>query len=631
MDDQIQKVRVLRPKFNAEARVQAYITWLLMRGRQVWPAKVETIHDSKVLSLVQFWSEVSQLSLHELMHPNRWPTIPLHELNIGSVLDFLICKAQGEHGPPLHVDADPIDVPMTFLDDETCEDEPTPWHETIHCEVGDLPVGSPNECLVIFYHEFANPIKICVTEGCTIQHLVHAHSQLVGGLRATYACDRFGTTVPLSHVLQLGQVICIHCEEGSDVSEPAAGSKESDGASSELKVQDKFLPVHSQPESRPADVLISQTVPWTIPAHEMEPSQCGTFGPCDVGESPMPIQRMADCESWISAAPLMNLEQDQFKSLQVPVVMSTKHLWALRHQLLKSEDRSVILKNQKGIWADDEIRFHIAMLLRLRNERMGASPDFNFCKCFMLDPLLLTGWATHGTHLCQEWGFSHPEIRQEGLMIVSACMIDGHWIPVVLVPNGERMQFTTWDSPDRSHDALNKTVEAIGSALGFGGVDGLRHQRLFFSSDKCGALAMAFLHHSVLHSMLPTTREEAEAIHDGFRCEYQRVLEGCQLARRPWIWGSGDAEDSWFDNEPGTSSAAGQCLPTQPAANVSFSHVCMEKEARMDLLRSKGKQWGDDEIRFHLLHLINHQSNVSTAPMSAIPGFVMMDPLMLCA
>ena len=36
-----------------------------------------------------------------------------------------------------------------------------------------------------------------------------------------------------------------------------------------------------------------------------------------------------------------------------------------------------------------------------------------------------------------------------------------------------------------------------------------RHHRLFFSSDKCGAMAMAYLHHALLGVMLPTSQDEA--------------------------------------------------------------------------------------------------------------------------
>ena len=629
LDERIQTIRTNQVQFHAEARIQAYLAWVLMRARQVWPVECELIPDTMVLSLVSFWNEVHDLSLHELMHPSRWPALQPHELNIGSILDLIIRRSQVANNVPPKLDAMCDDVPMTCLDDDGGEDCPTPWFESCHCEVPDLPAVSEHECLVVFFHEFANPIKISVAEGCTIQNLLEAHGQLVGGLHATHACDHHGNTVPFTHVLQLGQVICIRCEEGNDdhalmsagdctveLEEPPA-PEPIPGPVTEVPVRDLD------------DPIVSPTLSWNEP-----PTTPGvavaSFGPCDAGESPMPVQRLADCESWISAAPLLCLQEEQFKNLQVPVVTSTKHLWGLRHQLLKADDRRAILEKQKGVWADDEFRFHIAMLLQLRNECACACPDFRFMKCFMLDPLLLSGWATHGGQLCHLWGSAHPEIRAEGLTVVSACMLDGHWISVVLTPNGERLHFTTWDVPSHSHDTLLQVVDAIGNALGFVGVDYLRQQRMFFSSDKCGALAMAFLHHSVLGSMLPTNREEAEVIHEGFRDAYVRTLDSCQLARRPWIWGSGDAEDSWFANEPGLSSADVP-QPAEVPNTTSFSHVCMDKEQRMELLRAKGKQWGDDEIRFHLMHLICHQSNVCNAPFSSIPGFVMIDPLMLCA
>jgi len=628
LDERIQTLRTNQIQFHADARIQAYMSWIIMRCRQVWPATCEVITDSNMLSLVQFWGQVPQPSLHELMHPSRWPDLLPHELNIGSILDLIIRRTQTECMLPKPI-VTPGDIPMTVIDEDVFDDQPTPWHETCHCEVPDLPAVSANECLVVFFHEYSNPIKISVTEGCTIQNLLEAHEQLVGGLKACYACDHVGNSVPFSHVLQLGQVICIRCEEGpTDVSTPSLQSETEACGAFPLVEHDVAMPAITQPKQ--PEHVVSPTLPHGVLEKETLPGDVGLFGPCDAGESPMPVQRLADCESWISAAPLLCLQSDQLKSLQVPVVTSTKHLWSLRHQLLNADDRLAILKNQNGVWADDEFRFHIAALLQLRNDRACACADFQFHKCFMLDPLLLSGWACHGTQLCQLWGASHPEIRSEGLMVLSACMVDGHWIPVVLTPNGKRLQFTTWDAPSHSHDVLLKVVDAIGSALGFEGVDCLRHQRIFFSSDKCGALAMAFLHHSVLHSMLPTCKEEVEVIHEGFRNAYSRTLESCQLARRPWVWGSGDAEDPGFSNEPGTSSGEGsQLVPV--SHQTSFSHVCMDKDQRMDLLRNKGKLWGDDEIRFHLVHLINHKSNVCNVPFATIPGFVMIDPLMLSA
>ena len=227
---------------------------------------------------------------------------------------------------------------------------------------------------------------------------------------------------------------------------------------------------------------------------------------------------------------------------------------------------------------------------------------------------------------------SHPEIARDQICILSACMIEGHWVPVVLAPNGNQLLFTTWDAPHHSHDVLDKVVEAISRSLGFDDVVRLRHQRMFFTSNKCGALAMAYLHHWVLGSMLPTNNEEAEVIHEGFRSAFKQAVQGCQLARRPWIWGAGDADQDWFHNEPGTSSTdrGDPDAPTQNPHATSFSHQCIPKEERMTMLRDKGKMWGDDEIRFHLTHMINHSSNVSNLPYAHVPGFVMLDPLLLC-
>ena len=42
---------------------------------------------------------------------------------------------------------------------------------------------------------------------------------------------------------------------------------------------------------------------------------------------------------------------------------------------------------------------------------------------------------------------------------------------------------------------------------------------------------------------------------------------------------------------------------SMPGASIS-SHVCIGKDARMELLRTHGTQFGDDEIRFHLNRIL---------------------------
>ena len=137
--------------------------------------------------------------------------------------------------------------------------------------------------------------------------------------------------------------------------------------------------------------------------------------------------------------------------------------------------------------------------------------------------------------------FGRRIIPRSWLRASSFCLrvwFAGHWIPVVLTPNGKTLLFTTWDLPSHAHDDLNVVIEKIGKLLGFDQVTILRHQRLFFMSDKCGALAMAFLHHSVFNSMLPANNDDADLVHCRLREAYRQEVVRCQIARRPWILGS---------------------------------------------------------------------------------------------
>ena len=264
-------------------------------------------------------------------------------------------------------------------------------------------------------------------------------------------------------------------------------------------------------------------------------------------------------------------------------------------------------------------------------KRACADKTFEFKKLFMLDPLLITGWAHHGDHLCDACGRSHPEIARDQICILSACMIEGHWIPVVLAPNGNQLSFTTWDAPQHSHDVLDKVVEAISKSLGFDNVVRLRHQRMFFTSNKCGALAMAYLHHWVLGSMLPTNNEEAEVIMRVFAQHSSRQFMDVSW---PEDLGSGAlvmlTRIGFTMNQASSTDRGAPDAPAQNPHATSFSHQCIPREDRMTMLRDKGKMWGDDEIRFHLTHMINHSSNVSNLPYAHVPGFVMLDPLLLC-
>ena len=622
LEERLQQIRGVPTQFNAQAQIQAFVTWILMRGRQVWPAKEEPIVDSNTVALIEFWSEVSHLSMPELISPLRWPDLHPCTVSVASVLDLLIRKHQMTQVPRVFSCQD---VAMTALDDDAC-DEPTPWFEPPVETHGTSEVVAPHDlCVVVFHHEASLPVEFRVTEGETVQRLICAHAQLTGHFLVETVRDQFGHDLRDEHVLQAGQVVHINC--AAVRKEPLTQTAQLPCESQSMSVAPKLNETHQRCEDPAA--FVSPTLPWTFPANEPAMTEHeGSFGPFDAGECEVPKEVMPDCESWISAAPLWGLKDKQFLKLNPPAVQGTKHLWALRHQFLKSEDRAAILHAQDVVWSDDEFRYHIGILLNLRNAQRFdtvASPEK---KCMMLDPLLLTGWVQHGTGLCHGWAKDHPEILAEGIIILSACVVAGHWIPVVLTPNGKTLLFTTWDLPSHAHDDLNVVIEKIGKLLGFDQVTILRHQRLFFMSDKCGALAMAFLHHSVFNSMLPANNDDADLVHCRLREAYRQEVVRCQIARRPWIWGAGDADPYEFPNEPGQASSADPA-GTVPRLDTCFSHQCIDKEARLDLLRQKGKMWGDDEIRFHLQHMMNHPRNVANSSFSGIPGFVMMDPLLL--
>lgn len=219
--------------------------------------------------------------------------------------------------------------------------------------------------------------------------------------------------------------------------------------------------------SASSDHIVSPTAPWTFPAREVAPKPDLGFGPFDAGWCETPAGLLPDCESWVSAAPLLGLSGPQFLKLHVPMVQNTKHLWSLRHQFLKSEDRTAILDAQAEVWSDDEFRHQIGLLLALRTAKrfdVVNNPERN---CMMLDPLLLMGWVHHGTALCSDWAKSHPEIYADGTIILSACVLHGHWIPVVLTPNGCCLNFSTWDSPGHDHVKLNEASCWVSHMLAF--------------------------------------------------------------------------------------------------------------------------------------------------------------------
>jgi len=621
--ERIHQMKQSTSTFSAEAMLQALISWTIMRCRQVWPVSEEPITDVNLRSLMGFWKGFEHLSIHELMHPPRWPQLEGHQVCIASVLDLIIRDAQAK--PALVPQPTQVDADENMLEDH----EPTPWFEVPEPLVV-APDVSSHECAVVFLHERETPVKFAMPAPCTVQELISAQEKLVGTFSVRRVCNFQGIEVPLNQVVEVGHAVFVDCDPHPFMPRDA-------GAPVDAVAPMDLCPDHPHGNATtggvlPAPSAVSPTVVWSQPVLDPNLDAIHATVPYDANEK-MPLTSIGNTGDFmLSAAPLLSLQADQFMQLKTPVVMNVSHLWALRQQTLKPDDRCLILQRQHGVWADDEFRYHLGQLVQMHVQYQQRLAKPTVVTCAVLDPLLLTGWVHHGSEGCMSWAESHPEIAREGCPLISCCMLDGHWLPVVMQPVAGVLQIKTWDAPSRDHTSMNLVTERIGHALGFAQVTMVRHHRLFFTSDMCGAMAVAYLIHDLLDVMLPTCHEDVVSVHQKLRNAFALALQHSSTAHRPWIWGSGDnEEDTTLDQSIHEETHA---LPNAVTSEVrvdrdtiSVSHQCISKEERLDLLQAHGKQWGDDEVRFHMLRLMRMRE---TAPPSDVSGgFVMMDPLLL--
>ena len=631
---QFQKGKV---EFGPTAQLQAYQSWMLMRCRRVWPSEIEPICDSKTLSLMQFWKEVENLSIHELMHPPRWPQLDDAQVTIASILDLLsrrnqeVTRMPGRNfGGVLAITDDDVDI----------EDDSTPWFESPP-DTLCLPSPRNDACIVVFFHEFADPITLVAAPDCTIHDFVQAHEKLVGTLQITCISNQHGVEIHPSRALEPGMVLCIRCEDKPasspettaifpcmpedvsdscrqdtpkmDICQPECKPDATLSAAGETYAHDSALFAAANDHADPKHA-VSPTAPWTQPAGDVSNVTSHPFG---LNDAPCHVFAVGQTTSWISAAPLLGLQNDQFLQLRVPAVVTAQHLESLHCQIMRVEDRVAIFQQQSDFWSDDELQFHMHVLAQSYIDHQKSHGVESPRPCFVIDPLLVTGWLHHGLHECGTWGSAHPEIKDHQQMVITACMLNHHWIPIVMCAQGLKLRVYTWDAPGNDHEKLNAMCDQLAKAIGFSEVTVDRHHRLFLSSDRCGALAISFLAFSLIQTMLPTTRDETEVIHRRLKKSFADELAKHRTTVRPWIWGAGDAELTLPSDVVGSH------------VNDVHGHTCISTDQRMDLLRFHGMKWGDDEMRFHITYMLNHDACILCNEDCDIPGFVFLDPLSL--
>ena len=336
---------------------------------------------------------------------------------------------------------------------------------------------------------------------------------------------------------------------------------------------------------------VSPTAEWTqLPSESSEikspPRKVSKY---DVGECLIPDPKLVSEDSWLDAGPLLGLKGDQYLKLMTPCIANPQQLWALRHQYLQSRDRLQVLEQQDCLWADDEIRFHLHMIQQKSIEysvKMGKETR----QVTVLDPLLATAWSHQKGFDCTKWAADHPEVSRDAAIVITAVQIERHWIPLCLVPSKRTLHAHTWDKAEHEHGLMNEWVHRLSQALGFEETSICREQRLFFTSNSCGPLAIAFIRLMLIGGQLPSNDDEARQLHHTLRAHYRTEVSRCQIARRPWIWGAGD--------QPPPSGMQSPSPSTGPR---------ITRDERIDLINSNGTSMGDDEMRYHLLRLIQNQ------------------------
>ena len=367
----------------------------------------------------------------------------------------------------------------------------------------------------------------------------------------------------------------------------------------------------------------------------LAPFTCETdgLGPFDIGVRP------PRCSSFVISSQLpelLQMDSQQMKMTPPPCIPDPTALWLIRHQVILVRDRLSVLPIQFGVWADDEIRFHLQCVCK----QLNSSPEALLPgPAFALDPLVCSTWLDPQSCSGESWARSHPDILQQQITVCSAFRIDGHWVPVILFPAGTTVCIITSDFDQWIAPKLVNVLHRLVVALGFQEITFDHEARGFSCRSVCGAIAINFLQHRLLQMPKITTYAAAWGAHAMFRHQFVQMMQDATLVPRPWLWASGDeegsekSEKSWKSepvpaNEPGESSTGrGAGVPLTLFSGEVSSHCCIPIDDRIELFRAHGTAMGDDEIRFHLFALQSQRYKLQASSAEKKPDVICFESL----
>ena len=196
----------------------------------------------------------------------------------------------------------------------------------------------------------------------------------------------------------------------------------------------------------------------------------------------------------------MPLSTKQFLRLAIPRVDDLQKFRALRQQFVHASERLALLQVQGDIWSGDEIAYHMSTLTSGATSISPQLPEI-----LTIDPLLSSAWTEGSAFSIDVWARDHARVVRDGTQVIGACRIIDHWVPFHVVPCQLHANVFTWDVPAHDHARLNAFLESLVYSLGFQSFVVNRQQRLYFVTDRCGALAIHFLHSALFGTQLPTS------------------------------------------------------------------------------------------------------------------------------
>ena len=288
-----------------------------------------------------------------------------------------------------------------------------------------------------------------------------------------------------------------------------------------------------------------------------------------------------------------------------------------------TRDQRIDLINSRGTeLGDDEIRFHVLNLLS--HQPASDIPQVSQKFAFM-EPLVYSCWESIGPAIAEQWARLHVQVREHGQHVVTVFSVQSHWIPVWFSPARDHVQVHTFQVEGVSFDKFQTVISFVTDKLGF-----TSHALHYIPSglpehNLCGAHALAFLAHVIVGMQLPDTVPDLRTLHTNMRASFVAHLYAITDTPQPVIWGSGppgdsDSSSTLPEDDPFASNCcAFSAEPTGCSFGLWDLLCCcvglpnpelrtQEADARTQrgsLLRSHGLAMGDDEVLFHLQHIMD--------------------------